>query len=187
MRIFVPLLLIGCLLSLLSYQLFHSRGAEIPSALVGEKIPYFSLTVLENEKIKLSPKTFNGQVILLNFWATWCSACVAEHQMLNKIAQEYHVPIYSILYKDDAQIAQAFLSKSGNPFRAVGLDKTGDAGIDFGIYGTPETFVISPQGKIIYRQVGVIDQTVWDSVLAPLIARYEVKPNKLLSLVRGTA
>ena len=109
---------------------------------------------------------------LLNVWATWCYACEIEAPMLLKIKTQYHIPIYSILYKDDPKEALLSLKKNGNPYVMIGLDRKGDTAIDLGVYGTPETFVISREGKIIYRHVGIINQTVWDSVLYPLIKKY---------------
>ena len=169
----IPFILLIALLGLLWHELFSARAAEIPSALVGEPVPHFRLQTLFAPPNQFTEKNLRGRVSLLNVWATWCYACNLEHGMLMKIKDEYHVPIYGINYKDNPQDARAYLQKKGNPYVMIGSDNSGDTGIDLGIYGTPETFVISPRGRIIYRHVGTIDQETWDSVLYPLLKKYE--------------
>lgn len=168
-KLVIPFLILFTLLGFLYYELFHAKPNELPSALVGEPVPAFSLPVLGNPAASLTQKQLKNRVTLLNVWATWCYACGLEHDMLMKISQEYHIPVYSILYKDDPAKASAWLREHGNPFVMTGDDSKGDAAIDLGVYGTPETFVISPAGNIVYRHIGAIDQEAWDKVLLPLI------------------
>ncbi|MBX3708707.1 MAG: DsbE family thiol:disulfide interchange protein [Gammaproteobacteria bacterium] len=166
----IPFLALFALLVLLSWELFYSKPRELPSALIGENIPSFTLPNLFPAQSSLTNKALaSGHVVLLNVWATWCEACQYEHAMLMKISHEYHIPIYSIDYKDNTADAIHWLEKNGNPYLLTGDDKTGDVAIDLGVYGTPETFVVNPAGKIIYRHIGVIDQKVWDEILSPLI------------------
>jgi cytochrome c biogenesis protein CcmG/thiol:disulfide interchange protein DsbE len=143
------------------------------SAMVGETLPRFSLPTLGNATQTFSSTTLRGRVNLLNVWASWCSACQREHAMLMRIKDTYHVPIYGVLYRDQASNALAFLKRSGNPYVAVGDDSGGDVAVDLGIYGTPETYIISPEGKIIYRHIGIITDSVWEKEMYPLIKRYE--------------
>lgn len=174
-KFIVPFFILFALLGLLWHELFYAKPNELPSALLGETIPSFKLPILSHPEKIFTQKNLIGRVSLLNIWATWCYACTIEQPILMEIKEKYHVPIYSIAYKDDAISVQKWLEKLGNPYVLTGLDKNGDVAIDLGVYGTPETFVISSKGKIIYRHVGIIDQQAWDRVLYPLIQKYTEK------------
>lgn len=165
------IILLLALFALLCFELFYAKPTEIPSALIGKKIPDFDVTRLDSSAAatQFTQNDLSGRITLLNFWATWCYVCKLEHEMLLKINSEYHIPVYSILYKDDPENARQFFAEYGDPFQITGVDTNGDIGIDFGIYGTPETFVISPKGYILYRFVGLLDQNAWDKVLFPII------------------
>ncbi len=167
----IPFLALFALLGMLWYELFFSHPHEIPSPLIGEPLPAFSLPALTYGK--LTPQDLQGHVSLLNVFASWCHACDVEADMLMKIKNDYHVAIYGISYKDKREDVQLWLNKYGNPYTKIGDDPNGDVAIDLGVYGTPETFVVSKQGKIIYRHAGVIDQSVWDNVLYPMVKQYE--------------
>jgi cytochrome c biogenesis protein CcmG, thiol:disulfide interchange protein DsbE len=171
LKLAIPFIFLFILFILLGWELFYSKPSELPSALIGEDVPAFNLPNLYPSQPPLTQKTFAGKTVLLNVWATWCYACSLEHGMLMKITNEYHVPIYSIAYKDNSQDARHWLQENGNPYKRVGADMNGNVAIDFGIYGTPETFVINAKGKIIYRHIGAIDQKTWDDVLYPLIKK----------------
>ena len=168
-----PFLLLFALFGLLWRELFYSRPNELPSTFIGETIPPFQLPNLFSPQSTFTQNQLRGRVSLLNVWATWCYACNVEAPMLMKIKNEYHVPIYGIDYKDNDEEARTWLKQHGNPYVITGNDKNGDVAIDLGVYGTPETFVISPEGKIIYRHIGVIDQKAWDEVLYPLVKKFE--------------
>jgi cytochrome c biogenesis protein CcmG/thiol:disulfide interchange protein DsbE len=170
-KIFFPFITLFALFALLAWELFFSNANELPSALIGEDVPAFHLSNLFPLQPAFNNKALYGRTVLVNVWATWCYACENEHEMLMKIKNVYHVPIYGIVYKDNAQDAIRWLAEKGNPYELIGDDKNGVVAIDFGVYGTPETFVINPQGKIIYRHVGVINQKIWDEVLYPLIKK----------------
>lgn len=167
----VPFVILFGLLALLYRELFYSSQTALPSTLVGEIVPDFNLPEI-NAYSRFSKHDLPHRVLLLNVWATWCYACSLEHPMLMKIQQQYHVPIYSFVYKDDPETVRTWLNKKGNPYVRIGNDSNGDAAIDFGVYGTPETFVVNPEGKIVYRFVGAIDQKAWDEVLYPIIRQY---------------
>lgn len=171
-KIVIPFLILFVLCLMLWREMIYSRPNELPSVLIGEDVPAFSLPVLDNPLQNFTPANFRGQFALVNVWATWCYACSVEHDFLMKLKDQYHVPIYSINYKDNPQAAKEWLNKHGNPYVMTGTDLDGNTAIDFGVYGTPETFVISPQGKIIYRQVGVLDQKAWDQNIYPLMQKY---------------
>lgn len=170
-KIMIPFISLFLLLGLLGWELFYSKPSELPSALIGENVPSFNLPTLFFPDIRFTQDALKGKVILLNVWATWCPSCEIEHSMLMKIKNDYHVLIYSLVYKDERQRVIDWLEKNGNPYSLIGDDSKGDAAIDFGVYGTPETFVINRQGKIVYRYIGAIDQRAWDETLYPLIKK----------------
>ena len=171
LRYFIPFLLLFSLLGFLGYELFHAKPNELPSTMIGEKVPDFRLQTLSKKGDLFTQQSLQGHVSLLNVFATWCYACTLEHDMLIKINREYHVPVYGLLYKDDAKKTIDWLNQHGNPYTKIGDDNNGDTAIDFGVYGTPETFVISKEGRIVYRHIGMIDQETWDKVLSPLIKK----------------
>lgn len=169
----IPFLILFALTIILARELFYAKPYEIPSALIGQSVPVFELPTLNLGKPKFTQQDLVGQVSLLNVWATWCYACSVEHDMLMKIKNQYRIPIYSLDYKDNPEEAKKWLRKLGNPFVLTGVDAKGDVAIDLGVYGTPETFVINKEGKIVYRHIGVITQQVWDEVLYPVVKKYE--------------
>ena len=167
----MPFVILCALFSLLWYELFYSHPHDQPSALLNELVPAFELTDLLHPPQTFTEKNLTGHVSLLNIWATWCYACLVEHNMLMKISTDYHIPIYSIAYKDDPSATLKWLNEKGNPYIMLGNDVQGSVGIDLGIYGTPETFIINSQGKIVYRHIGALDENTWNNVLHPIIKR----------------
>jgi cytochrome c biogenesis protein CcmG/thiol:disulfide interchange protein DsbE len=173
-----PFLILFSLLFFLAYELLHitresSDGRmQLTSALIGKTVPTFNLPNLHNGAQQFSAQDLMGKVALLNVWASWCYACANEHAVLMKIARDYHIPIYSINYRDNRAEALQWLKERGDPYVATGFDQHGDAGIDLGIYGTPETFVLNPTGQIIYRQVGAISEREWQEKIFPLLKPY---------------
>lgn len=167
----IPFIILFLLFSLLGHELYSATPSN--TSLTGESLPTFQLPNLLSPKQPLESKNLQGRVVLLNVFATWCAACNAEHDMLLRIKNEYHIPIYGILYRDQPEETMHWLKRKGNPYVAIGNDAHGSTAIDLGIYGTPETYVINPQGRIVYRHVGVINQSIWDNDIYPLIKRYE--------------
>lgn len=168
----IPFLILFTLLSLLCRELYSANSDHYTQGFSGDAIPSFSLPYLNNPKKSFTQQDLRGKVSLVNIWASWCSACKAEHSMLMNIKENYGIPIYGILYKDDASNALQYLNHRGNPYKVIGNDEYGDAGIDFGIYGTPETYVVGPNGEVLYRQVGVISKSKWNNVIYPIIKPY---------------
>lgn len=166
--LFIPLfILIGLLL-------VFSKGVmkepkSLPSVLIGQAMPPFTLTQLDNANIVRTEKDFSGQVALVNVWATWCIGCEHEHPVLIDIAALDQVPIYGINYRDDQTAALLWLEKFGDPYVFTAFDPQAKMAIDWGVYGAPETFVIDAQGIIRYRHVGPITFSVWREVLLPLV------------------
>ncbi|MBA1261677.1 DsbE family thiol:disulfide interchange protein [Stutzerimonas stutzeri] len=156
----------------LAVAVFLYRGlfldpSELPSALIDKPLPAFSLPSLEDPERMLSAADFKGEAALVNVWATWCPTCRAEHEMLNQLASQ-GVVVYGVNYKDDSEAARRWLNELGNPYRLNVEDPEGSLGINLGVYGAPETFLIDKDGIIRHKYVGAIDPRVWREQLAAL-------------------
>ena len=170
----IPIVTLLILLMVLYKALFSNPTHAMPSALLNQSIPSFSLSNILNNQLSLSDQSFKrNRITILNIWATWCYACRMEHSVLMKIKNDFHVPIYAIAYKDDEAVVLSWLKKRGNPYEMLGIDNTGDVAIDFGIYGTPETFLISASGEVLYRHVGALTEEVWLREMLPIIKKHE--------------
>jgi cytochrome c biogenesis protein CcmG/thiol:disulfide interchange protein DsbE len=153
---------------LLAYGL-NLDPRKIPSPLIGKSLPAFSLTTVADPARKVGRDDLLGRAYLLNVWASWCVACRQEHPFLNELARNKIVPIIGLNYKDKREDALGWLGSLGNPYELSLADNDGRLGIDLGVYGVPETFVIDKQGVIRYKQIGPITPEVWEQKLAPLI------------------
>jgi len=142
---------------------------EVPSPLIGKPVPAFDVERLRYPQARLRDADLKGQVSLVNFWATWCEGCRDEHPLLVHIAEREGVPIYGINYKDAREPALRWLDLLGDPYAASGYDTDGRVGLDLGVYGLPETFVVGPDGVIAHRHVGPLTESDWRHTLAPLI------------------
>ena len=142
---------------------------EVPSPLVGKAAPDFSLPQLHDPDKIFSPKELTGKVWLLNFWASWCNGCKDEHPVLMQLAKAGDVPIYGMDYKDQREEALIWLRRWGNPYPLVAVDKSGRVGINYGVYGVPETYVIDKAGMIRYKQIGPVDQDTLQKKILPLV------------------
>lgn len=148
---------------------------EVPSPLVGKPAPVFSLPQLHAPAKQFSTLDMKGKVWLLNVWASWCVSCVQEHPVLLELSRQNIVPIYGLDYKDKSADALAWLDRGGNPYVLTASDTEGRVGIDYGVYGVPETYVIDKQGVIQYKQIGpVTPQNLREKIL-PLVAELEKK------------
>lgn len=143
----------------------------LPSAVVNQPVPTFALTELNNANQIISEHALKGKVSLLNVWASWCSACSIEHPVLIELAKSGEVPIYGLNYKDSRINAINWLQEKGNPYQLTIYDGAGQLGLDFGVYGAPETFVIDTMGVIRHKYVGPLTMTVWQTELAPVVKR----------------
>jgi cytochrome c biogenesis protein CcmG/thiol:disulfide interchange protein DsbE len=142
---------------------------EVPSPFIGKPAPQFSLAKLAQSDQNFSPKDMQGQVWLLNVWASWCVACRQEHPLLVDLAKKKAVPIVGLNYKDKPDAAKGWLAQWGDPYDLSVKDLDGRVGIDYGVYGVPETFVIDKAGVIRYKQIGPITEDVWNKKMRPLI------------------
>ncbi|WP_042877939.1 DsbE family thiol:disulfide interchange protein [Cupriavidus necator] len=171
-RFLLPLAAFLALAIALAAGLRHDPR-ELPSPLVGKAAPAFQLPLLEPEGRTLASADMRGKVWLLNVWASWCAACRTEHPLLVDFAARSPVPLYGLNYKDQPAAARDWLQRLGNPYTASLVDADGHVGIDYGVYGVPETFVIDQQGVVRYRQVGPVTREVLERKLIPLIEQLE--------------
>ncbi len=144
---------------------------EVPSPFIGKPAPAFKLERLHEPQASFSPEEMKGKVWLLNVWASWCVSCRVEHPVLNEMTRQGLVPIVGLNYKDARNDATKWLAQHGNPYALSVWDITGKVGIDYGVYGAPETFVIDKQGVIRYKQIGPITPEVLEKKLKPLLAK----------------
>jgi cytochrome c biogenesis protein CcmG/thiol:disulfide interchange protein DsbE len=167
-RFFLPLAILLALVGALAYGLMHV-SRDIQSPLIGKSAPAFRLPVLGDTAI-YTDGNLKGHPRLVNFFASWCAACQDEHPVLMKLAREQNVEIVGMDYKDTTADITAWLAKHGNPYRTVVMDEQGTAGLDWGVYGVPETYAINAQGVIVYKHIGAMTEAVWRSKIAPLLA-----------------
>lgn len=165
LKLFLPLFLFA-VLALFLFRGLSLDPREMPSALIDQPLPSFSLPALASSR-QLGREDITGDVSLLNVWATWCVSCRVEHPYLQRLADE-GVPIYGLNYKDDDAAALRWLDELGNPYRLNIVDRQGSLGLDLGVFGAPETYLLDADGIVRYRHVGVVDDTVWQTVLRPL-------------------
>lgn len=144
---------------------------EVPSPFIGKPAPSFQLTQLAQPGQSFAPNQMQGEVWLLNVWASWCVACRIEHPLLVELSKKDVVPIVGLNYKDKRDAALGWLGQFGDPYKLSVVDADGRVGIDYGVYGVPETFVIDKQGVIRFKQIGPITEDVWRNKMLPLVQR----------------
>ncbi|MCW9023131.1 MAG: DsbE family thiol:disulfide interchange protein [Gammaproteobacteria bacterium] len=149
---------------------------HVPSPLIDKPAPAFQLPRLYEPEATISSNDFKGQVSIFNVWASWCGACRAEHPFLMKLAREKTINIYGLNYKDKSDDAKRWLVQyGGNPYKAIAYDENGRAGMDWGVYGVPETFLIDKKGMVRYKHVGPLDPGVWTNNILPLIQKLKAE------------
>jgi cytochrome c biogenesis protein CcmG/thiol:disulfide interchange protein DsbE len=175
--VLLPLLAFAGLAALFFVRLGAGDSSRIPSALIGQPAPKTDLPPLAGIERDGKPvpgltnATFNGNVTLVNVWASWCVPCVSEAPLLVEMAKDKRIQIVGINYKDSPDNARRFLSRYGNPFTASGVDANGRGSIDWGVYGVPETFIVGRDGNIAYKLVGPITVENIGKVLRPEIEK----------------
>ena len=167
-RFLWPLLVFASLVVFLAIGL-RLNPKEIPSPLIGKQVPAFQLTQLHEPEKLISPADMAGQVWLLNIWASWCVSCREEHPYLMELFKLNAAPIVGLNYKDGRKDGINLLRQLGNPYSVSAFDNDGRVGIDFGVYGVPETFVIDKLGVIRYKHIGALTPEVITGKLLPLI------------------
>ncbi|MBL8383319.1 MAG: DsbE family thiol:disulfide interchange protein [Burkholderiales bacterium] len=142
---------------------------EVPSPLIGKPVPAFSLPTMDTPVRTLTARDLAGRAWVLNVFASWCAPCREEHPLIVDLVRRTPVPVYGLNYKDRAEDARNWLARFGNPYQAVLVDADGRAGIDFGVYGVPETFVIDRAGVVRYKKVGPLTREIIDAKILPLL------------------
>ena len=171
-RFLVPLFVFFVLMVFLAIGL-RLNPREVPSPLIDKAAPQFQLTRLDDPAQAVRPQDMRGKVWLLNVWASWCVACLDEHPVLVEFARQGVVPIYGLNYKDTRDDARAWLAKHGNPYAMSIVDADGRVGIDYGVYGVPETFVIDQQGIIRYKRIGPVTPKLLNDEIVPLVHKLQ--------------
>jgi cytochrome c biogenesis protein CcmG/thiol:disulfide interchange protein DsbE len=167
-RFAIPLALFIALVAFLAIGLTRDPH-EVPSPLINKAAPAFQLPQLKEAQKTFSPQEMRGKVWLLNFWASWCPPCRDEHPVLLELASSGAVPIYGVNYKDKREDGLNWLRDGGDPYVLNAFDADGRVGIDFGVYGVPETYLIDKEGIIRYKQFGPITSEVVQKKILPLV------------------
>lgn len=172
----LPFLVFAILAGLFWYALYGGDPSRLPSALIGKPVPEFTLPPIEGLLADGAPVAGFGSADLaqdeptvVNVFASWCTECQVEHPLLMALSKEPGVRLFGIDYKDDAASARRFLGRHGNPYARVGADASGRTAIDFGVYGVPETYVVTGDGKIAHRHVGPLTEATIKDKILPLL------------------
>jgi cytochrome c biogenesis protein CcmG, thiol:disulfide interchange protein DsbE len=174
MRFIWPLVIFLVLAGFL-YVGLHLNPREVPSPLINKPAPAFDLPQLQDPYKRFSAQQMKGQVWLLNVWSSWCVSCREEHPLLVEMSRKNMVPIYGLDYKDRPEDAEAWLARGGNPYILSVSDSDGRVGIDYGVYGVPETYLIDKQGVIRYKQIGPITPEALTDQILPMVAELRNK------------
>jgi cytochrome c biogenesis protein CcmG/thiol:disulfide interchange protein DsbE len=175
--LYVPLGVFLLLAILLAAGFGLDDPHHLPSALIGKPMPEFELVDVVHPERSVRKEDLLGHVSLVNVWATWCPNCVTEHPQLMRISRQGSVRLIGVNYNDDIEKAQSWLQKYKDPYWVSLADTEGKLGIDLGVYGAPETFVLDANGMIRFRHVGPVTQQVWEEILLPVVK--EVKGEKI--------
>ena len=167
-RYLLPLGIFAALVMLLAAGL-TLNPREVPSPLIGKPAPQFRLPQLHQPEQTFAPGELKGKVWVLNVWASWCAACRDEHPVLTDLANSRIVPVYGLNHKDKRDEAIAWLKRYGDPYDASIVDADGRVGIDYGVYGVPETYVIDKQGVIRYKRIGPVTPDILQKKIIPLV------------------
>lgn len=154
----------------LAWGLTRNPG-ELPSVLIGKTVPEFALPPVQGRTLGLSSDDLQGEVSLVNVFASWCTACREEHPLFMRLSASGVVPIHGLNYRDRPEDAAGWLDELGDPYTRTGADRNGRVGIDWGVYGVPETFVVGPDGRIAYKHVGPVTERTLKETILPLVAR----------------
>lgn len=175
----LPVVIFAVMVGFFAMALRSGDPSLLPSTLVGKPVPQTTFPPIEGLEVAVgksepgftSADLAKGKISVVNYWASWCVPCVDEHPMLERLKEESGVDIYGVNYKDQAAAARRFLGRYGDPFTAVGTDADGRAAIDWGVYGTPETFIVNGKGDVIYKHVGPITEDSLETKLLPIIRK----------------
>lgn len=164
-RFLIPAAVLAALVVLFAAGL-QRDPSKIPSPLIGKAAPAFDLPTPQGTRLTVA--SLGGAPVLVNYWASWCTPCLQEHPLLMELARS-GVKIVGINYKDEPQAAQQWLERHGNPFAVIARDRDGRAGLDWGVYGVPETFALDAAGVIRHKHIGPLTREAWQAQLVPIV------------------
>lgn len=168
-RYVLPLVAVVTLIVFLVIGLTRGDPRALPSPFIGKPAPQFELPTLKDPSATVGSSDLAGQVALVNVWATWCVQCRVEHQFLLDLSATGEIPIYGINWRDTRPEALRWLQQLGDPYVASGFDVDGVVGIDWGVYGAPESFLVSADGVVLFKQLGPLNRQIWERDFVPLI------------------
>lgn len=168
MRYFLPLVVMA-LIGLLFWVGLGLQPALVPSPLIDRPVPEFSLPLLQDADQSFTHEQLRGRTTLVHVWATWCVSCRAEHPTLLAFARRGLAPVVGLNYRDDRDAALRWLAVLGDPYERTMYDPSGTAAIDWGVYGTPETFIVDAEGIIRYKHIGPLTEEIIDTQVVPLV------------------
>jgi cytochrome c biogenesis protein CcmG/thiol:disulfide interchange protein DsbE len=168
MRFAIPIVVFLLLVVVFSFGLFNDPR-ELPSPFLGEQAPEFEVASLTEPDRIVGSADYAGKMALVNVWATWCGGCRQEHGFLMQLARSGAIPIYGINWRDNREEALRWLKQLGDPYEFSAFDADGRVGIDWGVYGAPETFLISPEGIVLHKHLGPLTAAIWQEDFVPLI------------------
>ncbi len=164
--LFAPLIIFFCIMIVFFYFLIIKRDpSELPSVLINHKTPMFETTTLFDNKPFVFEEESGQQALIVNFFATWCIPCREEHTYITKLSKEKNITVIGVNYKDDSRKAIQWLNELGNPYSKVAVDSNGRIGLDWGVYGLPETFIVNENNIILHKQVGPITNEKYDDFI----------------------
>lgn len=167
-RYIVPIVAFAIMIPIFVVGLWRNKN-EIPSPLLDQPSPEYSLPALADPNQQVGSETYKGQIALVNIWATWCVGCRAEHEFLMELAARDVVPIFGLNWRDQRAEALQWLADLGDPYMASAFDGEGTVGIDWGVYGAPETFLLDEQGTVVYKHISPLTEQVWQDEFMPRI------------------
>lgn len=181
----IPVAVFAVLAGLFLYALFAGDPSKLPSALIGKQAPALSFPPVEELTDNGKPvpgiepaDLTTGKPVVVNFWASWCAPCVAEHPLLVALKEKHGATILGINYKDQAANARRFIGRYGNPYKAVGADLNGRNAIEWGVYGMPESFILDGAGRIVYKHVGQITADALEKKIIPALKAAATAPKQ---------
>lgn len=174
----MPVVVFAVVAGFFAMALRSGDPSRLPSTLVGKPVPETVFPALEGLQSDGKPEPgfssadlAKGKVSVVNYWASWCQPCVEEHPFLEQLKEQAGVDLYGVNYKDQTDAARRYIGRYGNPYSAIGTDLSGRAAIDWGVYGTPETFVVNGKGEVVYKHVGPISAESLKTKLLPIIEK----------------
>jgi cytochrome c biogenesis protein CcmG/thiol:disulfide interchange protein DsbE len=171
-RFLIPLVIFALLIAVFVVGLGRDPS-QLPSPLLEKPAPQFDLPSLLDPEQRVTTQDFNGEVALVNVWATWCVGCRQEHNFLLQLAKADVLPIYGLNWRDNGPEARRWIQQLGDPYVATAYDQDGRVGIDWGVYGAPETFLIAADGTVLYKQLGPLSWGLWEENFVPLLEAQE--------------